>query len=133
MINLQLSIGMNSSSYLQITGLQLCPGNTNRAVLQHKPCIPSPAGQCTIVPSQPCCCAVPAVQRVRNSQYRNYYNLEEEVIRAQPGIDAEAVNVKQVSGRYSRGNQGGTTSAAVCGANVGRGAAQATTVWGSFQ
>ncbi len=37
-----------------------------------------------------------ALQRVRDAQYRNYYNLEDEVVRAQPQINAEALKVQPV-------------------------------------
>ena len=37
-------------------------------------------------------------QKVRDAQYRNYFNLEEEVGRAQPAIAAEALKAAPVSG-----------------------------------
>lgn len=36
-------------------------------------------------------------QSIRDAQYRNYFNLEEEVTQAQPAINAEALKVQPVS------------------------------------
>lgn len=42
-------------------------------------------------------CVGLSLQRVRDAQYRNYFNMEEEVAAAAPAIAAEALKVAPVS------------------------------------